>query len=264
MTENYEVLALRYASRMTVRSEVYLNHHLYGEPDEPVQMDYYVWVIRGHDTTIVVDSGYSLEGGRNRARGHLEHPTTLVRRAGVDPSAAQLLAITHAHYDHIGNLVDYPNARIVISGSEFAFWNGPTADRILFHHSVEDAELQHLRTLQEAGRLDRFHGSTALAPGIEMTEVGGHTHGQSIITVPTTEGMVVLASDAAHYLEELDRDRPFVIVDDLDRMYRGFDHLRSLARDGAIVVPGHDPCVMHEHTPLEGDLEGWGIRIGTL
>ena len=55
-----------------------------------------------------------------------------------------------------------------------------------------------------------------------------------------------------------------VSVDDLDRMYRGFDLLRSLVKDRqAIVLPGHDPDVMRRHRPLDGDLAGRGIVVGS-
>lgn len=261
--DSYEVLALRYASRMTSRAQVFLNYHLYDEPDAPMQMDYYVWVVRNHVRTIVVDTGYGELGGRNRGRGHLVHPTQLLWQAGIDAADVGLLPITHAHYDHIGNLTSFPAARIQMARSERDFWRGPTANRFMFRHACEATELAELEKADVEGRVEVFEGRTEIAPGIEMIEVGGHTHGQSILTVPTDEGLVVLASDAAHYYEEIERDRPFSIVDDLDRMYRGFDLLRSLAESRqAIVLPGHDPDVMHRHRPLDGELAGHGIVIG--
>jgi glyoxylase-like metal-dependent hydrolase (beta-lactamase superfamily II) len=61
--------------------------------------------------------------------------------------------------------------------------------------------------------------------------------------VSTAAGPVVLASDAVHYYEELERDRPFSTVASLADMYAAFDQIRDLARDGALVVAGHDPLV---------------------
>ena len=52
-----------------------------------------------------------------------------------------------------------------------------------------------------------------------------------------------LASDAVHYFEELERDRPFSIVASLADMYAAFDQIRELAGGGARVVAGHDPLV---------------------
>ena len=53
----------------------------------------------------------------------------------------------------------------------------------------------------------------------------------------------MLASDAVHYYEELERDRPFSTVANLADMYAAFDRIRELADGGALVVAGHDPLV---------------------
>ena len=60
----------------------------------------------------------------------------------------------------------------------------------------------------------------------------------------TATGAVVLASDAVHFYEEVERDRPFAIVADLPAMYRAYDLLAGLAaQPGTRLVAGHDPQV---------------------
>jgi glyoxylase-like metal-dependent hydrolase (beta-lactamase superfamily II) len=62
--------------------------------------------------------------------------------------------------------------------------------------------------------------------------------------VATAAGPVILASDAVHYYEELERDRPFATVANLAEMYAAFDQIRELGTEpGARVVAGHDPLV---------------------
>jgi len=57
-------------------------------------------------------------------------------------------------------------------------------------------------------------------------------------------GTVVLASDALHFYEEVERDRPFAILADLPAMYRAYDTLAQLAtQPGTSLVAGHDPLV---------------------
>jgi glyoxylase-like metal-dependent hydrolase (beta-lactamase superfamily II) len=73
----------------------------------------------------------------------------------------------------------------------------------------------------------------------------------------------VLASDAVHYYEELERDRPFVVVADLEQMYRGFDTVSELAASpGATLVAGHDPDVMHRFPPSLPDQPDLAVRVG--
>ena len=126
---------------------------------------------------------------------------------------------------------------------EYDFWTGPMGRRGQFADTTEASELDHLRKLCEAGRLTLAGRAHQVAPGIELTQVGGHTPGQAIVTVATAAGPVVLASDAVHYYEELERDRPFSTVANLADMYAAFDQIRELAGGGARLVAGHDPLV---------------------
>ncbi len=128
--------------------------------------------------------------------------------------------------------------------SEYEFWTGPLGDRTLFAHHTEAAEISHLRSLRAAGRLTLTGRSHQVAPGVALTEVGGHTPGQAVVTVDGGPGRIVLASDAVHYYEELERDRPFTTVVNLADMYAAFDQIREMEQDaGTRVIAGHDPVV---------------------
>jgi hypothetical protein len=57
--------------------------------------------------------------------------------------------------------------------------------------------------------------------------------------------VIVLASDAVHYYEEVERDLPFSTVVDLAGMYRTYERLREMLEDSSVqMVAGHDPEVM--------------------
>jgi len=55
----------------------------------------------------------------------------------------------------------------------------------------------------------------------------------------------VLASDAAHYLENFLNRSPFPIVSDVGDMLRGYDLIQSLAESDQHVIAGHDPQTMN-------------------
>jgi glyoxylase-like metal-dependent hydrolase (beta-lactamase superfamily II) len=241
----YEVLAIRYGTRRTTAAEVFLNYHGYGEPDRALGMDYYFWAARNASRTVLVDAGFSPAGGAARGRTLLADTTASLRAARIDPAAVSLVIATHAHYDHIGGLPALASAEIVMTAQEFGFWTSPMAARQAFAHSAERTEIAYLRELRARRRLRLLPAGThQVAPGIDVIQVGGHTPGQAIVVVGTAAGRVLLTSDAVHYYEEIERDRPFSIVAELPAMYAAFDTIRELAADGRTrVVAGHDPDV---------------------
>jgi glyoxylase-like metal-dependent hydrolase (beta-lactamase superfamily II) len=75
-----------------------------------------------------------------------------------------------------------------------------------------------------------FHdGRQELAPGIELIKIGGHTKGLQSLRVHTARGWVVLASDASHYYDNMEKPSPFPIVFHIGEMLAGYDTLRAAA-----------------------------------
>ncbi len=246
-----EVLAVRFGDRVTTRAESFLNYHLYGEPDENIGIDYYFWVIRDGDGTVtLVDTGFAPAAGDRRGRNWHTTPADALPALGIDPGQVGTVVVTHAHWDHTGNLHQFPDARIVMSQAEYDFWTGPLARRAHFAAHAEPAELARLAAAHREGRLALIADQHTLAPGIELVEVGGHTPGELIVTVAAAGGTVVLASDALHFYEEAERDRPFAILADLPGMYRAYDLLADLAAEPRTwLVAGHDPAVRDRFAP---------------
>ncbi|MDO9396133.1 MAG: N-acyl homoserine lactonase family protein [Herbiconiux sp.] len=261
----WQVTIVRIGTRSTARSEVYLNYPLYHEADGPIDMDYFFWVLKGADETILVDTGFSRPGAESRGRTVLIEPAEAFRLAGVEPGSAPHIVVTHGHYDHIGNLPLFPDAELTVSRAELDFWSGPHADKALFGHSVEAEELAHLRGAVERGKVHFVSGEATVAPGVRVVEIGGHTPGQCVVFVETDEGTVLLASDAVHYYEEYQRDILFTSVSDLVEMYDSFALIREWESSGAVahVVSGHDPSTLERFTPATGALAGMAATIGS-
>lgn len=263
MTPSYEVMAVRYATRVTRAAEVYLNFHTYGDADHALVMDYFFWVIRNANRTVVVDTGFTPAVGEPRGRSMTCPVPEGLSRLGIDPASVDTVVVTHGHYDHTGNLGLFNRALFVMSARELDFWSGPIARRFQFAHSAEWQDIQALQRLEANGRLKRMAGTQLIAPGITAIEVGGHTPGQLIVIVDGEGGPVLLASDAVHYYEEVDLDRPFLMVADLPRMYEAFDTVSKIAgHQGTALVAGHDPAVFDRFAALDAADPGFGVRVG--
>lgn len=257
----YEVIAVRYGTRETTRAESFHCYEVYGEDDAPLTMDYFFWLLRDpHGQTIVVDSGFDTEVGEERGRTVVVEPATAMRSLGVEPETVRTVVVTHLHYDHIGNLELFPQAELVVARKDLDFWTGPVADRRFFADLVVPSELEVVTGAASAGRVRLVEDDLVVAPGLRALRVGGHSPGQLILLVDTGDGQCVLASDAIHYAEELDRDMPFALFTELADMYRGYDVLRELRDGGRTIVPGHDPAVMEQFERVP-DAGGVAIAI---
>jgi glyoxylase-like metal-dependent hydrolase (beta-lactamase superfamily II) len=265
-TPSYRALAVHYGERETTLREGYYRWSSYGEPDGPLLMNYYFWVLEPlHDLAappIVVDCGFDPGLAERTGRRCLCAPRDALRRLGIDPAAVALLLVTHVHWDHVGNVQLFANARIAVTEADFTFWTAdPLALRPQFAEHSDPAGIEGLRAAQAQGRVALLGDRTEVAPGITAIRVGGHTPGQLILTVPGEHGPLVLASDAIHYYDELERDRPFGLFSNLAEMYRGYDTVRELSASGATIVAGHDPLVMERFPPVSGDGAEIAVRV---
>jgi len=258
----HEVYAVRTGTLDSTRSATYYRYGIYGEADGPLQMDYFFWVLRSEDQTILLDTSFHPDAARRRGREVLVEPLDALHALGIAPDDVDLVVVSHFHYDHVGNLAAFPRARIVAQRKELDFWTGPYARRAQFVPTTEENELDFIGRAWSSGRIEAIDGDAELAPGISARLVGGHCPGQQILLVSTATGTVVLASDALHLYEEMERDMPFEIFSDLEDTYRTYDTLRELEAAGMPIVAGHDPRVMRDFAPVAGPAGEFAVRIG--
>lgn len=259
---HWEVIAVRFGTRMALKSRVYLNYQIYRDPDADLAMDYFFWIARRGTQLVLIDTGFNAESGGKRDRTLLISPEAALAKLGLDAGAIEHTIITHMHYDHAGNLGLGANSQLYLSRREHDFWTGPMAKRRLFGSAVEEADIAQVSDLVARGKLTLTDGDYDLVPGIRILEVGGHTAGELIVIVSTAIGNVILASDAIHYYEELELDRPFVELDDLPDVFTTFDTVRALVGNGATLIPGHDPEVMRRFPAVPGAPSDLAVLIG--
>jgi len=258
--ESYEVFAIRYATRQDRRRHENL---ILADPHEGIMpIDYFVWVIRNRDRIIVVDTGFEHGEGRKRARTVIRLPREGLATIGVEAAKVKDVVITHMHYDHAGTLDDFPHARFHLQEQEMRYATG--------RHMCEPQPFAHAYTPEHVcsmvrrvfeGRVVFHDGAAEIAPGISLHLVGGHTMGVQCVRVRTRRGWVVLASDAAHFYENMEKVAPFPIVYSVADMVDGYRAMRGLAESDRHVVPGHDPLVMTRYPAPERRLDGIVARL---
>ncbi len=253
---DHGIYALQYASRTaSVRGEHFYGHDADCGGSYPI--DYFVWAICRPEQVIVIDGGFTRETAQARgSRDYLADPVDLLAMLGRSADEVSHLVLSHLHYDHTGHVEAFPDATLHVQQRELDFWRGPLAQRGVHAHLHEASDVATVIRLADEGRVTVHDGDVAIDPAVSLHLVGGHTPGMQVVAVETVAGTVVLASDATHFYENFEDDRPYAIVTDLPAMYTAFDRLRALAGPTGIIVPGHDPRIRERHRtmPDTGDL----------
>ena len=224
-------------------------------------IDYFVWAIVNDDRAVVVDTGFDAEEGARRGRTVERLPREGLGMIGVDAARVEDVVITHLHYDHAGTLGDFPAARFHIQDSEVTYATGRHMCRPAFGNAYTCDHVVELVKRVFAGRVAFHDGDGEVAPGITVHHVGGHTMGLQFVRVMTRRGPLVLASDAAHFYENMDAGAPFPIVYNVADMLEGHRRMRDMAKSADRVIPGHDPLVMTRYPAPRSDLEGAVVRL---
>lgn len=257
----YEIYAIRYATQ-DLRSE----GHLFLDGDHSKMrpgLDFFTYAIKGDERIWIVDTGMTDAQAKRMGRDYqfLCRPSEGLAKIGIDASTATDVIMTHAHFDHTGTIEDYPKARFHIQDAEMEHITGRDMTHPAFRLAYHQDDVKSLIDLLFDGRLAFHGGDVMLAPGLEFILIGGHARGQAILRVHTRRGWVVLASDAVHLFEEVDKERPFAIFYDLFVMLEGYRRINELAGDRDLIIPGHDRIVTTAYPAVSPDLEGLVLRL---
>ncbi|MEL6206685.1 MAG: N-acyl homoserine lactonase family protein, partial [Pseudomonadota bacterium] len=167
---SYEVYAIRYARAERKRSESFVG----GDPnDGPMEMAYYVWLIRNAERAIVVDTGFGPEVAAARGREFLICPGEAIGRLGTDPASIETVVLTHLHYDHAGNHHLFPDATFHIQAAEMAYVTGAWMNHRYLRAGYGADDLKVMVDRIFAEQLVWYEGDAPLCPGIDLVHIGG-------------------------------------------------------------------------------------------
>ena len=146
-------------------------------------------------------------GGRAASAGAriLRDPIDSLKLVGVDARQVKDVILTHLHYDHVGNFHRFPAAQFHLQEPEMHYATGRYMRHPRLAHSFEVEDVVGMVRLNFAKRVMFHNGGAELAPGITLHPVGGHSMGLQFVRVHTRRGWVVLASDATHFYENMER-----------------------------------------------------------
>lgn len=201
-----------------------------------------VWLIEGDDQTILIDTGlgdcaeimemqnrYGIDYIATKSRE--EEIETALARKGLKPDDIDIIALTHLHFDHIGNNELFRKARFVLQRDEVPFLVSPPPFATFYYR-----EWQHKLT-SISDRLDIIEGRHRLSKHVELVKVGGHAAGQMVVLVDTAIGKVCIASDFYYNYTNIEKSWP---MGPLWNVQQWIDNDRWIKANTDLILPNHD------------------------
>lgn len=259
MSETYEILAIKYAEHIQrTRSD---NFMLADDHACPQPIDYFIWLIRNENRTILVDTGMDGKEAASRGRSTLREPHEALALIGMDAEKIDTAIITHLHFDHAGTIDRFSRSRFHIQEAEVAFATGICMCDAFVRQTFNVEHVCSLVRNVYRGRVQFHDGDGEVAPGVTVHRAGGHTKGLQCVRVATQTGYVVLASDSAHLYENFEKRHPFSITLDVEQTLRSYTRLEQLATSRAHIIPGHDPLVFQRYPAWKPPTQGIVHRV---
>jgi N-acyl homoserine lactone hydrolase len=182
------------------------------------KMPYGYIVIKGPDVVATIDVGYNhKEYGEVLANSYgvvnWQPARAVLSEVGVTPEDVSRVFITHAHFDHMGALEEYPKATFYIQERELTKWVWSMSLERRFRWlmlGIDPADIMKAVDLARQGRLVCVGGDRAdVLPGIDLHAAHDtHTWGCQYVTVrndlsSNSQNAWVFAGDLVYAHENL-------------------------------------------------------------
>ncbi|WP_338424161.1 N-acyl homoserine lactonase family protein [Sphingopyxis kveilinensis] len=202
------------------------------------------YLIRHGDQLMLWDAGLpgALKGAAFKADGDM---SATVRKSvveqlaelGIKPEDIDVVGISHLHFDHIGQLADFPAAKLhigkgdwdLVSQSEPPSYINPKP----FARWISGGG-----TVEPVARDKDIFGDGRVV----MLDMPGHTPGHHTLLVRLAGmGPVLLSGDQAHFQENYDSNGVPEFNTDRAQTLASFDRFKALAKNlGATVIIQHE------------------------
>lgn len=204
MTETWDLYVLEFA-RSHQQPWVDLVSGMY--EDGKVDLPFSFTLAQSGDRNVLIDTGFMQDetsSGFSRKFGipNWISPVRMLAELGVAAEDVTDIVVTHCHFDHMGSIKEFPNARLIIQKSELLTWYEAIALPPRFGYLTAIIDPDNLRTALEASiehRVMMVDGDRDnVLPGIHVRLGSGHTIGQQFVIVETGRGRLVISGDCVY------------------------------------------------------------------
>jgi glyoxylase-like metal-dependent hydrolase (beta-lactamase superfamily II) len=212
---------------------------------KPISLTCNAYLIRRAGQWVLWDTGIEDElvtvpGGRIIAHGIRGVVKRTLRsqlaEIGVEPRDIAMLILSHAHFDHVGNVRMFPKAKWIVPRKEHEAMFAPDFEEHGYSPEVYDTLRDNPTEIVE-GDHDVFGDGS-----IRLIATPGHTPGHSSLAVRLPQsGTIILSGDAAHFESNFVHRRVPSFNFDAQQTEASMDKIDRIIRsEGARLWINHD------------------------
>lgn len=194
---DYSIWLLEYAYVPTQA----ISSVLYGQHNQGIRkLSFAYMILKGESHIVMIDVGLDPEQD-DVARSYVKRdnvvnwqsPIAVLAKVGIKPEDVDTIFLTHAHYDHIGNLTAFPNANFFIQKRELLDWLWAASLPRKFQGmniAINPNDLENATKILLNRRMTLVDGVVEnILPGIELRPAyDGHTFASQMVVINITSG----------------------------------------------------------------------------
>ena len=167
---------------------------------------------RSGDRNVLVDTGFMQGEGCSSFPQKFGiprwiSPVAMIEHAGLSADVITDIVLTHAHFDHMGSIGQFRNARLYIQKSELLSWYEAIALPKRYGYLTAIIDPQNLREALDASiehRVTLIDGDKDnILPGLHVRLGSGHTIGQQFVILETARARLVISGDCVYSRRQL-------------------------------------------------------------
>lgn len=219
---NFELYALKYGQSKYSTQYIYYNDN----QNKFVDFHWLFFLIKLNEKIILVDTGFSNKALAEQFKITYTDPLDLLKDMGITPDMITDVIITHAHFDHIGNVDKFIKAKIYIQKDELDNYLKRTVDKNkidFFNNNV---------------LIKTFDKELIIYDLIKIINIGGHSTGSSAVAFNFNNKKYIITGDECYLNDNYINKKP---VGTYYNLKKNTDFINNFLKNYDIFYTFHDP-----------------------
>jgi glyoxylase-like metal-dependent hydrolase (beta-lactamase superfamily II) len=186
------------------------------------------YVAKLGEQVVLFDTGFQSEETAKRFDTHLLDVKEEV--LALIGGRADIIFITHEHFDHVENLEMYQGADIIVAKDAW--------------EEMQKAYPRITNQLMLTSKINIVEDEFEVQGSFYFMVIGGHTKGSSVIYFNEGDERFVISGDETYLLDNFERQIPNGNVYSLEK---NWEFIKQVYNEGIIPLPSHDAAIIEKY-----------------